>query len=321
VRGVCRVARGLVSALLAVAVTAPAAAHEMRTGFLEVSLRSPGTALVRWSAGVVDETVELRFPAGCEAQLEARHQRGSLFSLRCAEPLEGRSIAVTGLGPVIGEVVARVQTVDGLPASFVLTPGSAVCTIPASRPWTAVLLECVPLGFRHVLIGWDHLLFLWGLALLLRRPRQLFAAAGAFALAHGLTLSLAALGLLRLSQPAAEACIALSLLLLALDLPGTCAGVPTARALGTAFIFGLVHGLGFAGALREALGAAPEALIGALIGFHLGIELAQAGVLILVLGLLRALRSSRMSDGLLRASPYLVGVPGAYWLLARLAPG
>src|SRR5205809_535397 len=119
-------------------------------------------------------------------------------------------------------------------------------------PWTAVAVDYVRLGIAHILHGADHLLFLLALVLYVRRPRAVLVTETAFTLSHSLSFSAVALGWVHVFAPTAEACIALSLVLVALDVGRAHAERDAARqGAAIALVFGLVHGLGFAGALSE----------------------------------------------------------------------
>jgi hydrogenase/urease accessory protein HupE len=182
----------------------------------------------------------------------------------------------------------------------------------------------VRLGFEHILTGYDHLLFLTALVLLLRRPRAVLLAETAFTISHSLSFSATALGLVRVSAPAAEAAIALSLVLVALDIgkdgdasnAGGGVGANAKKGAAMAFVFGLVHGLGFAGGLRE-IGLPEQHVPLALAGFAAGVEVGQVAFLAVVL-LLVHLAVRRVPRA--RFEPALAAVIGAvasYWLVER----
>lgn len=340
-----------------------AGAHGMRTAYLEVNEERPGRAVATFRMTMADPLAGPVFPAGCEAGEagadtghggQAAGEGGAALPppggapgsrsllVVCDGPLAGRALGVRGLGPVLTEAVVRVRLHDGAHTSAVLVPAAPSLRLPGAAGATVagnpeggraqVLAAYVGLGVRHILSGGDHLLFLLGLLLLQRRPRALLLTETAFTLSHSLTFSAVALGLLRVSSAAAEACIALSLLLLALDVtprPGARGGplggggAPspgTRHAAALAFCFGLVHGLGFAGGLGE-IGLPPHAVGLALCGFAVGVELGQVAFLIaawlLGAGLLR-LRPS-LERPLVLGGGSLLGVSGSFWLWQRLA--
>jgi hypothetical protein len=199
----------------------------------------------------------------------------------------------------------------------------------APQAWPALLAYAAE-GVRHISLGFDHLLFLLSLLLpaVLRRnggrwePEPALRAAGAdvlrvvtaFTLAHSLTLSLAVLGTLRLPSRGVEAAIAGSVVLAAAN--NVWPRVIGQRALG-AFGFGLVHGLGFAGALAE-LGLPRAALATALLGFNLGVELGQLAFVAALLPLAWRLRRwSGYPRFVLAGGSAAIGLLASLWLVER----
>jgi hydrogenase/urease accessory protein HupE len=176
--------------------------------------------------------------------------------------------------------------------------------------------QLVRLGIEHILTGWDHLLFLFGMVLVASRLRAVLKVVTAFTLAHSLTLAAAALGLLAPSPRVIEPLIALSIAYVGIE------NLVVKNLEGrwkVAFFFGLLHGFGFAGGLLD-IGASPAQLPTALLGFNLGVELGQLGVLAVLLPLLARLRrvearwltSKRLLSG-------LVVVPGLAAFVLRVA--
>jgi len=158
---------------------------------------------------------------------------------------------------------------------------------PESPPESRPMLGWVEMGIRHILTGWDHIAFVVALILAAGSARALVGVVTAFTLAHSVTLALAATGLVHVSSRPVEIVIALSIAWV--GLVTLFAREPRAR-WREAFVFGLVHGLGFAGFLGEALYGEPKPLR-ALVGFNLGVEAGQLVVVAAVLLLLAALRA------------------------------
>jgi hypothetical protein len=182
-----------------------------------------------------------------------------------------------------------------------------------------VLGQYLGLGVEHIWFGVDHLLFLLGLLLLVHDWRIALYTVSAFTLAHSLTLVLAALDLVRVRAGPVEICIALSVLLLAIE---TTRGAdaftrrwPWLVALG----FGLLHGLGFASALAE-VGLPEHAVSLALLGFNLGVEVGQVTVVALVaLGHMLSRSLPRARTALAGSATWVLGTCSVYWLLQRVA--
>ena len=188
-------------------------------------------------------------------------------------------------------------------------------------------------GFRHILLGYDHVLFLLTLllpAVVLRadggwRPVGAFAPAAldvakivtAFTLAHSLTLALATLHLVDLPSRLVESAIAATIVLAALN---NLHPVVTRRMWLLAFGFGLVHGLGFAGALA-ALGLPRQAFLWSLLAFNLGIELGQLAIVVLFLPVAYVYRTAPLYPPLvLRAGSCAIIGLGGFWLVSRVLP-
>jgi|SRR5579871_3905166 len=284
-------------------------AHGMRTGYLEVTEQSPGIATATWKSALQDRAITFDIEGCTKDSSDDR-------LWRCDGPLAGRTLELDGFSPLLSEAVVRISLADGATAQAVLSSSTASFAIPRKQSPVQVARDYLVLGILHIATGADHLLFLLALVLLLKRPKAVLAAESAFTLSHTLTFSLTALGLLHVSSAAAEACIALSLVLIALDvLQGT--QLDRWRGPALAFVFGLVHGLGFAGGLRE-IGLPPSAVPIALIGFGAGVEIGQIAFLVFVLAILAVLRRARLAGFVARSGGYAVGAIGAFWLVQRL---
>ena len=235
--------------------------------------------------------------------------------------LRGRTLSLRGLDAA-HEAIVRVTLADGSELTAVLRGDGdrlQIPSLPAARTRGRVARDYLVLGVRHILGGPDHLLFLLGLVLLVRRPRRLLAAATAFTAAHSLTLALATLGALRLPPAPVEAMIALSIVFLGVELVDPRSDTATRRAPGvTAFGFGLVHGLGFAGALAEVGLSRAHAGV-ALAAFNAGVECGQIAFVLAVLALFR-LGGAATRRRPPRALPgYAIGSVAAAWLIERVA--
>ena len=189
-----------------------------------------------------------------------------------------------------------------------------------------VLASYVREGFRHILIGYDHILFLLALLLsvMLRLARgggdlrraliELAAVVSAFTVGHSITLALAALGVVDPPSRLVESLIALSVVLAALN---NVVPVVQRRIWLIALGFGLIHGFGFAGVLRE-LGLPDRSLIVALFGFNLGVELGQLAVVALFVPLALAIERLHLYPRLvMQVGSGAVGVVAMVWLIER----
>jgi hypothetical protein len=309
--------RGAILTLAALAVaTAPrsASAHGMRSAYVEVTQTAPGRARIAIRGNVPVTGVALTAASPC-----AITTGDAGTELACPVALAGAELTVTGMGPIVSEAVIFATFLDGTSTSACVTPGASTWQIPGADPgMVGVAGRYIRLGVEHIATGPDHLLFLLALVLCLRTLRAVLLAETAFTLSHTLSFTASSLGWVRVSSSAAEACIAVSLVLIALDVGRPVRDAPPWKTAGLAFAFGLVHGLGFAGGLAE-IGLPPSAVPAALAGFASGVEIGQVGFLagaLAVLGLLG--RAPRLARVAVQVGGHAVGGIGWFWLLERL---
>jgi len=304
-------------------------AHEVRPAYLSLEEASANNFSVVWKRptkeGSVPDLTPL-FPKQCQLTFQAiveltgaaKVQRGTL---RCDETgLTSGEIRINGLATTLMDVLVRIQWLDGESRQQLVKRSNPVLSLDqASAPPVA---DYIGLGFEHILTGYDHLLFLLALLLIVPGKIPLLKTITAFTLAHSITLALATLGVVNVSPGPVEACIALSIALIAAEavyLQRGISSLATDKPWLIAFLFGLLHGLGFAGALTDV--GLPEGDIPlALLLFNVGIELGQLLFVFLVLALVLVAR--RMFVGDLRrwlAVPaYGIGGLGTYWALERV---
>jgi hydrogenase/urease accessory protein HupE len=268
-------------------------------------------------------------PAHCTSVGLPRREAGagsitSRWAIDCGdEGLVGAQLGVADLEEARISALLRLELADGRTFRRVLRADAPVTTVPERESAGEVLRSYGALGVEHILTGLDHLLFVLGLLLLVGIGRRLLATVTAFTVGHSATLSLAALGIVNLPIGAIELGIAFSIFVLALELGRGSECPPSLlrrRPWGMAFVFGLLHGLGFAGALAGV--GLPQADIPlALFSFNVGIELGQLAFILAMLGLASMLRRP------LRALPawaeqvpvYTLGAFAAFWCYERAA--
>ena len=180
-------------------------------------------------------------------------------------------------------------------------------------------------GIEHILGGYDHLLFVFALLLIVRSTRALVWTITAFTLAHSITLALATLGVVHVPGPPVEAAIAFSILLLASEIVRMRRGESSVTARWpwvVAFCFGLLHGFGFAGALSE-IGLPRGDIPLALFAFNVGVELGQLAFIGAMLGTLAIARRlgilTFVERHVARAAPYAIGALAGFWFVGRVA--
>lgn len=297
-----------------------AAAHPLAPGLLEVRERDDGRVTVAWKTPLaVPRDVVLVPDVPCPA-LDAPvttlvgGARRETWTADCGGSLVGRRIGVGGLvGPLTA--VVRVVFADGRVVQQVIGAGDPTLVVPARPTRWDVVRSYGALGFVHVLSGADHLLFVLGLVLL---GGNVLATVTAFTVGHSVTLSLAALGIVDVPVRPVEVAIAASVLWLAIELAQTTPSPLGRRPWLLAGTFGLLHGLGFAGALREAGLPAGEIPL-ALLSFNVGIEAGQVGVVVvlLMLGVVARPLVARAPAWLTRVPVYVMGALAAFWCFER----
>ncbi len=323
--------RWLAAALLLLCSVA-AHADELRPGFVELRQRDAAHWSLSWKQPLVTpgepELVVPLFPPTCRIEGEP-HQRLAALALvgsaelMCEGPIAGQR---AGYREILGggDVLMRIAPLGQRVQSYRLTPAEPAVTLATRADTLQVVRTYGTLGVSHILTGWDHLLFVIALVLLVRRGWAVARAVTAFTVAHSLTLIGTTLGLVGLPQAPVEALIALSIVFLAAELlranDGTGGPSVTLRyPWAIAFAFGLVHGFGFAGALRE-IGLPEGEVPAALLSFNLGVEAGQLAVVLTVLAVLWlvAKLARQALAPAVRLAAYAIGVTASYWLIDRV---
>jgi len=308
-----------------------ALAHELRPGFLEIRETGPATYDIRFKVparGDMRLGLYVRLPAECATAGPTRTERaGNAFlesmSMTCPGGLAGKQISVDGLAGTFTDVVVRVALSGGSIQAARLTPDQPYFTVAAAPTWRDTARTYFLLGVEHILLGIDHLLFVLALLLLVRNVWTLVKVITAFTVAHSITLALAALELTRIPQAPVEAVIALSIAFVAAEIVRQerhQSDLASKAPWIIAFAFGLLHGLGFGGVLRE-IGLPQSDVPLALLSFNLGVE---AGQLLFVFAVI-ALKTiaDRLVDlkvpWVRTAASYGIGSLAAVWFVQRLA--
>jgi len=305
----------LLLAAAALAVSA-VSAHELSMAEMDVREVSRGEFLWQWTAG------EKRAPAEELTPVWPESCRAEQNMLRCgAAGLQG-TLAIEGVGKRYSAAMVKVHWLDGASRVYTLTAGQPKVHLfgaaddPRGRGEIAAAYTA--LGVEHILTGYDHLLFVIGLLFLVGFNRRLLLTVTAFTAAHSLTLASSALGLLTLRSPPVEATIALSIMLVAGEALRNRATLARRWPALVAFLFGLVHGLGFAGALKD-IGLPEHHLWVALLTFNVGVEIGQLMVLATAWLAYRLARRLPALQPMRQASLYAIGTMAAYWSCLRMA--
>ena len=309
----------------------PAAAHELRPAYLELREGEPGTFQVSWKTpmrGDLRLALSPLFSGSLDASspVVTRAAGGAslqTWTAQAVEPLRGRSVRIVGLEDTMTDALVRIEFADGSDWTQRLTPRQPVAVVPERPSRSAVASVYLGLGVEHILLGIDHLLFVSVLLLVTRGGVKLIGAVTAFTAAHSITLGLATLGFVHVPAQPVEVIIAASIALVAAEIvrDGRGQGGLTARAPWVvAFLFGLLHGFGFAGALGE-IGLPDGQIPAALLFFNLGVEAGQlvfvAAVLLVVASLRRlAPAPPRWAE---LVPPYAIGIVATFWVFQRAA--
>jgi hypothetical protein len=323
--------RTLLTMLLALPLGAPAVAHELRPAFLDLHEVAQDKFAVLWKVPAMGDrrlALYLRLPENCKTREEplrsienaAYLERSVAF---CPGGLGGREIAIVGLDATLTDVLSRIAYHDGTTEVARLTPESPSIRVVGTQSRWQVASTYFRLGVEHILGGLDHLFFVAALMLLIGDRWMLVMTITSFTFAHSITLAGAALGYLSLPQKPVEATIALSIAFVASELTKIKHGerrLSESYPWVVAFAFGLLHGFGFAGALKE-IGLPQVEIPLALLTFNLGVE---TGQLLFVGSLLAAYRVVTALilvpvRGARAAAAYLIGVVSTVWLVERFA--
>jgi hydrogenase/urease accessory protein HupE len=325
------VIRLLLLFLSALVLPPQALAHEIRPAFLQVREIEPQVYDFLWKTparGDMRLALNVIQPAECANVSDPRATLvdGAVIQrwrARCHDGLVGKDLAIENLPQTLTDAIVRIELIGRSPQTLRLTPDQPSATIPDRQPWTDVAGSYFVLGVEHILLGFDHLLFVLALLILIPDPRRLIGAVTAFTVAHSLTLAGTTFGWVKLPIAPVEATIALSIMFVAVEITRVRAGQEslTARQPWLAsFAFGLLHGFGFAGALRE-IGMPEDAAPLALLFFNLGVEAGQLAFIVAVLVSLWAYRRLAPAPPAwaLRAPVYVIGAAAAYWFIERTA--
>jgi hydrogenase/urease accessory protein HupE len=310
-----------------------ASAHDARPAFMQATEVAPQRYEIIWRTPVLSGMrlpVVLRFPANARNVTEpvVRELSDSLVERRIIEAgggLTGTRIEIVGLQATITDALVRVQMLDGTYSTTLVRPSKPWIEISTSRSSLEVTTAYLVHGIEHILFGYDHLLFVLALILIVRSTRMLLLTVTAFTVAHSITLSLATLGVVHVPGPPVEATIALSILLLACEIIRADRGQTSLTATWpwvVAFSFGLLHGFGFASALSE-IGLPQGDIPLALFAFNVGVEIGQLIFIAAVFSILRGAKSINFPDFVeshaRSVATYAIGSMAAYWLIERLA--
>ncbi|MAI79064.1 MAG: hypothetical protein CL917_08990 [Deltaproteobacteria bacterium] len=309
-----------------------AKAHPLAPALLEIKALEEGRAEVTWKTsrlrprGVdIQPILPVECPTVSDGEIEEATQSVTLhWTIDCGSTgLVGKTLRISGLLAAPIDVLVRVQLADDRSVGTVLRGGDDAFVIPERVERSEVFWSYLNLGTEHILTGPDHLLFVLGLLMLMVALRPLIKVVTAFTVGHSVTLTLVALGWARVPSGPVEILIAATVLLLAAELAtpeGQRPSLLRRRPWLMAFGFGLIHGMGFAGALAE-VGLPDDEIPMALFSFNVGIEIGQIAFVLVMAAIGWAIRQSlrEVPPWLARLPAYGIGIMAAYWFFERTA--
>jgi hydrogenase/urease accessory protein HupE len=307
---------------------APANADELRPGYLELTQKTSTMWNMVWKAPVKGGLATNAVPALpkiCTATTPRRELvNGSVVAtstVTCTAPLVGQKIGLRGLDATFTDALVRIAPLGRPVQAARLTPAESMAEV-ATRPVSAQVAKTYfVLGVEHILTGYDHLLFVVSLVLLLVGGWQVAKTVTAFTVAHSITLIATSLHLISVPRQPVEICIALSIIFLAVEIVKAKPGAPRLSERipwAVAFAFGLLHGFGFAGALAE-IGLPEGEVPVALLTFNLGVETGQlviVGAGLFFLAAMRRFASTKLPATRIALS-YGIGSIAAFWFIER----
>jgi hydrogenase/urease accessory protein HupE len=321
----------LAGAIALLCLAGISSADIFRPAYLELRELGDDQYEVLWKVPALGDNQRLAayvvFPAGTENLSEPRPfivEGAWIERWRISHPdgLVGKVVRIEGKAAGVSDIIARVERLDGSSQVERLVVGASKFEVRASAGTGEIAWSYTVLGVEHILSGFDHLLFVFALLLVVRGGKRIVATVTAFTIAHSITLVAATLGWVTVPGPPVEAIIALSIVFVAAEVMRGVKGHPglTARAPWVvAFSFGLLHGFGFAGALAET-GLPQTAIPVALLMFNVGVEIGQLMFVATVLVLAASSRKILTTHPVwsVPAAAYAIGTMAAFWTIERI---
>ena len=305
-------------------------ADEIKLSYLEIKeIKSQHYSVLLKLASKDDQklSIDMLMPKECSLTLaKTSHLVNNTYldrwQMKCNEDLADKTLIIEGLKSTGTDLLLRLDLLSGASHTKLLSPAKSSYRVPKDASSWQIVQTYTWLGITHILLGFDHLLFVFALLLIVKNMRRLLWTVTAFTLAHSLTMAIATLGIVHLPQAPVEAIIALSILFLAMEIiheqQGK-VGLTSRYPWIIAFIFGLLHGFGFAGALAE-IGLPQQAITLALIFFNIGVELGQlmfVATIVFIVLMLQRLTYPALLNKLQTTVVYMIGGVSAFWLIER----
>lgn len=305
--------------------------HEIRPGYLEIKENTDHSLQITWKQPILGEygvPLKPSISSGWLVDSLALISYTQTYLIKhwkiqsTHETLEGQTITVNGLEKTITDVFVQITLLNDVSYTYLIKPIQPFVKLNLAKPQPPPVWQYIKLGIYHIWSGYDHLLFVLGLLLLVKNRSRLFWTITAFTIAHSITLALSTLQIIHVPGEFIEAVIALSIVFLAVELlrhyQGT-EGLTSHYPWLVSFFFGLVHGIGFAGALQD-VGLPQNNIPLALFLFNVGVEVGQVAFVFVMLLLLAGIQKSKiqMPQWSFKISAYVIGTLAMYWLIERV---
>jgi len=248
----------------------------------------------------------------------------STFKIECTNGLLGQTIYVNGLKQIKTDLLLKLDLLDSNAQTVLISKDKNSYTIAKQPSAWQVSKTYTLLGIEHILHGFDHLLFVLSLLLIVKNFRTLVWTITAFTLAHSITLAGVTFGYLKLPQQPVEAVIALSIMFLAMEVlhkQRGINGIASKFPWIVSFTFGLLHGFGFAGALAE-IGLPEQSVPLALLFFNVGVESGQLMFVSVVISLgfiIKKLLQTKQLNIAKTIMVYGIGSMASFWFVERVS--
>jgi hydrogenase/urease accessory protein HupE len=322
--------RRLILLFVALSLSFNLQAHEIRPALLNIVEREAGVFDITWKVPSVNGmvlSIRPMLPASLKAVGPSNNTKlpGTIIEYAtyklAGESITGEKIFIDGLSTVQIDVLVQIYFLDGTSHSALLQPSSPEYIIPEPGTKVTISWAYLRMGVQHILSGIDHLLFVLALLIIVPHRWKLFKTITAFTVAHSITLGLAVLGLVNIPPAPTEAIIALSIVFLAVEIIHVKQGkysLTESYPWIVAMIFGLFHGLGFAGALTQ-IGLPANEIPLALLMFNVGVETGQVMFILAMLLVIAGLNKVKVSWPVWswKVLPYAIGAIASFWVVQR----
>ena len=311
-------------------------AHEIRPGYLEIKEASDHSLQIVWKQPLMGE-----YGVPLHPSISSGWMVDSLADVAYTDtylikrwkiaaghiPLDAQTITIAGLEKTMTDVLVQVSLLNDISFTYLVKPVQPFVTLNVSKPQPPPVWQYIQLGMYHIWSGFDHLLFVLGLLLLVKKRSRLIWTITAFTIAHSITLALATLHIIKVSSAFTEAAIALSIVFLSVEIMKTSEVFKTSEVSGimqrypwmVSFLFGLLHGLGFASALQD-VGLPQNNIPIALFLFNAGVEIGQLAFVFVMLLVVAGCRKFSFSfpKWTYKMPAYFIGTLAMYWFIERL---